>query len=302
MPEAQSFLSPILAFGGFWVCLYLAWRYFRYARALTDTPTARIRSAPQGYVELSGLALNGPEGPVAAPLSGSPCVWYRFRVEKRAGDGKWKVVDRGASEAPFILRDDTGECVVYPKGADVMGSRSRRWTGDRPLRGAATTTGVLASVRAFSAWLDGIGLAGARYRYTEQRIGVGVQLHVLGLFRTIGGASELPDARRELADLLESWKRDERRMAVFDRNGDGRVDETEWSAAVTVATRQLDKATLNRPNSPELHTLVRPDTSDRPFLLAASSESRLVRGYQLRMAAATAGLLVSGGYLVWMVG
>jgi len=36
------------------VAFYLSFRYWYRARLIEDVPTARIRSAPQGYVELEG--------------------------------------------------------------------------------------------------------------------------------------------------------------------------------------------------------------------------------------------------------
>jgi hypothetical protein len=74
--------------------LYYAWRCFRRARALADTDTARIRSAPQGYVELKGRAGLMDGDPIIAPLSGLPCCWYRYRIERKTSDGKWKIIDR----------------------------------------------------------------------------------------------------------------------------------------------------------------------------------------------------------------
>jgi hypothetical protein len=42
-------------------------------RTIADIPTARIRSAPQGYVELAGHAL-AHRASVTAPLTELPCV------------------------------------------------------------------------------------------------------------------------------------------------------------------------------------------------------------------------------------
>ncbi len=293
---------PVFAFCGFWICIYFAWRDFRYARALADTPTAKIRSAPQGYVELVGRAQAGPQGETVAPLSGLPCVWHRYLVEKRDSKNRWRTLHRGVSDEPFLLLDDTGECLVYPNGVEVVRTRPKRWHGDDPMYQEQPGGGLLGSARTVGRFLEGFGLGGHRYRYTEHRILAGDSLHALGYFRTVGGASELPDKRGELAELLESWKRDGKRMALFDRDKDGQLDANEWGAAVTAAERQLDRDMLRRPDAPELHTLSKPATRGRPFLLSTATESRLVRGYQLRAAAAVLGLLVSGGYLVAMFG
>ena len=299
--NSASYL-PFAAFCGFWICIYFAWRDFRYARALSDTPTAKIRSAPQGYVELVGQAQPGPQGQTVAPLSGVSCVWHRYVVEKRGSKGKWTTLHRGVSDHPFLILDDTGECLVYPDGAEVVKTHRKCWRGDDPMYQKQPTGGLIGSAQAVGQFLNGISLGGQRYRYTEYRIMPGDPLHALGYFRTVGGASELPDKRGELAELLEDWKRDEKRMTLFDRDGDGKLDAGEWGAAVSVAERQLSRDMLSRPDAPEIHTLSNPTARGRPFLLSTASQSRLVRGYRIRAAAATAGLAISGGYLVLLFG
>ena len=48
-------------------------------RLIEDTPTSRIRSAPQGFVELAGVAGVFEGEPIIAPLTQRPCCWYRYR-------------------------------------------------------------------------------------------------------------------------------------------------------------------------------------------------------------------------------
>jgi len=107
--------------GGGW----FAFRWLHIARMVEDTPTSRIRSAAQGYVELAGRcrALDGTEN--IAPLTQRPCVWWRYHVQRRTGSGsssnrrtKWQKVSSGRSEQPFLLSDGTGDCIVQPAGAD----------------------------------------------------------------------------------------------------------------------------------------------------------------------------------------
>ncbi len=297
-----NYVLPLTALGAFCVCSYFAWRDFRYARALADTPTAKIRSAPQGYVELVGRAESGPRGETVAPLSGSPCLWYRYLVEKKDGKGRWSTLHRGVSEQPFKVLDDTGECHVYPQGADVVRTRSRTWRGDDPMYQHHPQGGLVSSLRGAGQFLDSLSFGGKRYRYTECRISSGDPLHALGYFRTLGGSAALPDRRAELGKLLEGWKQDHQRMALFDRDGDGQLSPREWDAAVAAAQSQLDRDRLQRPEEPRQHTLSNHPQPGRPFLLSTAPESRLVRGYQIRAAAAAAGIAVSGGYLALLIG
>ncbi len=63
---------------------------YRRARAIDDTPTSKISSAAQGYIELvgRGRALGGL--PVLSPVSQLICLWYRFTAERRDSQHKWR--------------------------------------------------------------------------------------------------------------------------------------------------------------------------------------------------------------------
>ena len=56
---------------------------FRRARVVADTPTSRVGSAPQGYVELHGVARTHPGNVLVGPLTATACVWFRFQVEEK---------------------------------------------------------------------------------------------------------------------------------------------------------------------------------------------------------------------------
>ena len=92
----------------------------RRRRSITDTPTAKVASAAQGYAELCGTghALEGV--PILSPTQHLPCLWYRYVVEEKDSDQKWKVVHRGESAGSFILDDSTGQCLIDPVGAEIV--------------------------------------------------------------------------------------------------------------------------------------------------------------------------------------
>ena len=108
---------------------FFAWTatYRRY-RQIRDLPTSRVASAAQGYVELFGHSELLPGAPVVSKLSGLPCCWYRYYVERRTSRNEWERVDSGISEECFLLVDDTGQCVVSPAGAEVLTERKETWT------------------------------------------------------------------------------------------------------------------------------------------------------------------------------
>ena len=273
----------LLSTGVMGVGLSGAWRSFQRVRALADTPIARIRSAPQGYVELRGQAALMPGAPVIGPLSGLPCVWYRYRMEERTSGSQWRLVDKGVSDALFLLEDGTGQCVIDPDGAEFTKTRRDVWY--------ANDSGC----RSFALW----GM-GARYRYREQRILPGEEVHAIGLFKTVGGSREVLDTRREVAELLEQWKKNARMMALFDRRRNGRIDPDEWEAARRAAHRQVQRAQLERAATPDVHVLSDTRDATRPYLIAALSEGRLIRQYQLKTALYLLSTLLLGGYVAWV--
>ncbi len=262
--------------------LYGALYYGRRAWSLADTPIARIRSASQGYVELYGRACLLPGPPILAPLSALPCVWYRYRVEERSENGRWWPVDSGDSDHLFALTDGTAQCVIDPEGADFVKTRRDVWYGS------------MSGARMHAAF--GIG---ASYRYTEQRILPNEKLHVIGQFRTVGGVRDAPDTRRAVAERLECWKRDPQRMALFDRNHNGRIDADEWEAARRAAYLQVQREQLQQATQPDVHLIANPSDYTRPFIIAAfRDEGRLIHYFYWRAAWALLATLLAAGYLL----
>jgi len=267
----------------------LIWGNLRRARIIEDTPTARLRSAPQGYVEIEGRGsvMDGP--PIRAPLTGTPCLWWRYRVERRhqqvdrrgRRSGYWATVHGGHSDDLFLLEDGTGRCVVDPHGAEVTPGVRQVWYGDSEWPRLGPRLGG--------------GLLGA-YRYTEERLMAG-PLYALGWFRTVTNA-DLPVAE-EVRAVLRQWKRDPPTLARrFDINGDGHVDAGEWSQARQMAIRQVLRE-RRRATATATNTLVRPEESDYPFILAAERQEALAGRYRLQALGALAGLLLVGAGLLW---
>jgi hypothetical protein len=88
-------------------------RSFQHARVMEDMPTSKVRSAAQGFVELSGIQ-NALEGtPLSAPLTGSACTWWDYKIEKRKrrrsssgqNSDRWVTVERETSVGFFSLLD-----------------------------------------------------------------------------------------------------------------------------------------------------------------------------------------------------
>src|SRR5450631_1766602 len=89
--------------------LYIFFRRWQQQRLVEDTPQARVRSAPQGYVKLSGRAHSASGKLLRAPLTGRTCVWWTYRIQQREHNQllgmSWRHGDSGTSEQPFLLND-----------------------------------------------------------------------------------------------------------------------------------------------------------------------------------------------------
>ena len=94
-----------------------AWRRYRLAR---DLPTAKIRSAPQGYVELAGTAEPAGPEPLRDPITRETCLWFRVETYQRTSrnDGTWVLIKNAESSRPFVVRDETAACEVFPEGGE----------------------------------------------------------------------------------------------------------------------------------------------------------------------------------------
>jgi hypothetical protein len=168
-------------------------RCLRRVRLIEDTPTAKIRSAAQGYVELEGWALPGERGMQTSPLGGGSCLWWSYEIARREassrGNERWRTIEEGTSQTRFVLEDDTGRCIVDPKSASVTTDLSREWYGHSPRPDTM--------LRITS------GMHAGGYRYRERVIMAGEKLYLLGNFITdhqIPG--DLPTATDEPSDAV----------------------------------------------------------------------------------------------------
>ncbi len=116
------------------ISFYYAFYYLKAARTIEDTPSSRIRSAAQGFVELTGTTKSLLSHPVLGKLTRTPCGWYRYTIEKytvriiqKTPTYSWELLETGTSSVPFLLDDETGECAILPEGAEVIPTRPISW-------------------------------------------------------------------------------------------------------------------------------------------------------------------------------
>ena len=248
-PEGIAVLLAVAAVGG-----VQFFRLQRRRRLMEDMPTARIRSAAQGYVELIGQALPS-DVPLRAPLTGSLCAWYRFRVERRKGEGGnsgWEVEQQGVSDAQFWLDDGSGRCIVDPEGAEVRARDKRTWVGAAPQFVPESPGAVLWS-------------GDAEHRYTEELILPGDRLYALGQFASLDPLQASP--QDDLRERVIALKTDPRQRAAFDTNRDGELDAAEFAQLRAAAKAQVEQARREQAARPQTHVLRKP-TGRRIFLLS----------------------------------
>jgi hypothetical protein len=276
-----------------------ALRSIRIARLIEDTPTSRVRSAAQGYVELAGRAVPLPDTKNLAPLTQRPCVWWRYRISKKVegGSGKnrrqhWQTVASGRSSIPFLLDDDTGTCIVKPDGAEVVTTETTTWYGNTPW-----PAGGGPGTRNAAAWLMS---SGRDYRYVEERIYEHEKVYALGDFRSSASNAER-DLDAEQAALLSEWKQDQPALLQrFDADADGRIDLAEWDAAREAARRTVIERQIEQPPRETLHALCKPD-GRRLFLLAALPPGDLVKRYRRRALWSFVGFVAAVYALGWLI-
>ena len=249
---------------------WFSFNRLRRARVIEDTPTSKIRSAHQGYVEIIGAAMNRDgEGPLISRLGQSPCLWYRYRIERYERSGKnsrWRTLEQRSSERPVRINDGTGDCYIFPDRAEVTTHRKRTWHG---------------SQRYPDGGEGGFSLLGRRYRYTEELLCSDDLLYVIGQFETRHPPSnqELDNAR--MADILNEWKQDYDRLVTrFDRNGDGEIDLQEWALAREEAQRQAARERQKQAPRAAIHTMVYSPDRRQPFIIATSEPESLSRRFR----------------------
>jgi hypothetical protein len=297
----------------------------RKARTIEDTPTAKIRSAAQGYVSVSGIARTIDDDMVIAPLTGRPCLWYHYTIERRDRDDngtRWTTIERGTSEKFFALDDTTGICHIDPRRAEVTTAISQRWEGDerQPVivpRGSQSTFSLpraydLLSIPLFFAPLfstyrfsrrsfsTSYSLFSKQYRYSENRIHAQEWIYALGWFETLHAPSliERTDAQTKL--LLNQWKQDrDSLLARFDRNRDGEIDLNEWERARTAARQQAQQEVSHEATAPAVNTMSRSPLGDQAFLIATRDPRDMASKYRVNAFTSLAAGFGFAVFILW---
>lgn len=248
--KLQSALGWQISFALVGLTSFWAWHAnLRRHRTVADTPTSRIASAPQGYIELAGRGRQPPGQTLISPVHGLPCLWYRYRIERRNGD-RWEQIESGISHDTFGLDDGSGLALIDPDGAEILTSHKQ-----------VSTQGG--------------------YRKTEWTLIEGEALYVIGEHVTLGGPNATLDRKSDLAALLAEWKRDKADLlARFDTDRDGEISLDEWERVRKAALQEIDRTHLETRLQDGVH-LMRKPAHGQPFLIANREVAALERRYRL---------------------
>lgn len=271
---------------------YFAFKNMHNKRIIEDTPTSKIRSAAQGYLELIGHGYLMEGQPIISPLTGTTCTWYDFKVEERRQSGKnneWVTIRKDTSDELFLIKDETGQCIIDPEGAHVTVANKSVWYGgtSNPMTGSLNS-------RKKKGFFSGLTISN-KYRYTEKLLHSGESLYAIGFYKTVGGAGANFDVNEDVRELIRDWKTDsEALMKRFDTNGDGEIDLNEWQRVRDEAYKHIMQKHSEQKTMPPVHLMSKTNDKRRPYILSAVAEDDLVRKLHIYSVVSIAAFIICG--------
>lgn len=296
-PEDYEFALIALSLAAL-ISFYVFVRNWKRLRIVEDTPTAKLRSAHQGYIELEGKGQFVDDQPIYAPLSNHPCLWYRSQIEQQETftengrtQTRWNVVYKNISSHRFKLTDGANSCYVDPDDAEVNGNEKLVWYGNTewPIR-----TQILESQSIVHAMTNS-------YRYSEWLILPGQPLYILGQFKTWSATAQ-QSVRDVMIHLINDWKQDQPALRErFDSNKDGNIDQQEWEVARQQARSEAQQIHDQLALEPDENIITRADNSEYPFIISVYPQTLLIRKYRHTAFMALAGCVIFIGTIAWLV-
>lgn len=261
-----------------------AYRKLRAYRVVVDTPTARIRSAPQGYTEIKGEFMPlDPGSERRTPFSNKPCLWYRAWIQEQRGSDKnrrWVTIFEEVDPRPCRLRDDTGECLVLPGAASMrLATVTESWC---PGSWFGKVPEPLTMVDR--------GLLSRKLRFNEERVVAGPG-YAIGRFTTSNGEAGGPE---EVVELCNGWRTDY--MGEIKGRPDRQRPNPEpgsWNpldVPHAIARWARERGYADGP----VHVLGATDESRRPFIVGVGDEEVIARRLCWTWIGCSVGFLIAG--------
>ncbi|MBT8435879.1 MAG: E3 ubiquitin ligase family protein [Gammaproteobacteria bacterium] len=288
--EYLVILGLLIAVFGFLV--YYSFSIMKRYRFMDGTATSRIRSAPQGHVELKGLGEWMPNGEIHSPFSKRRCLWYHCSIDKKHRSGKrltWTNISDERSSHMFRLVDDTGDCIVDPDHAHVIPEMDTTWYGH------STEYSARAPKKP-----SRFNLSMGSYRFRERLLLPASNLYALGWFRTVHSNPSDEFIARQVEELVRTWKlQPARYLREYDLDQNGKIEKREWKVIRAAARKQV----LNELNKEkkEHHVISSPTNSRQPYILSAKTEEDMVTHKKWKARFSIAGALLTFTAAVTMI-
>jgi hypothetical protein len=292
----QRYLFFVAAIAATLIALWFCFSNLKRARLIEDTPTSKIRSAAQGYVELSGFArLPADQTILFAPLTLKQCLWFRYTIEEYRQSGKhssWQIIEERRSDNYFELDDHSGKCLIDPRDAETTSLHRESWKGDT--RNPLGISGASISAN--------FGF-GERYRYSEWRIHDGDIVYTLGHLQTRRGTSLNEQIQERQNEILSDLKLDQATLLKrFDSNSDGEISQVEWERARRHAQIQASKEITHIITDESISILgVSDQHSDQPFILSGIDPEILAKRYRWKAFGCAVGFIAGCLGTAWLI-
>lgn len=191
-----------LAYAGCIMFIYGFYKYRDY-RLVCDTPTAKVRSASMGRVELKGKAKPAANnGLVQSPITKTDCIGYHVKIQRwDEEDDNWETFHHDRHEPTFFLDDGTAKAAVdASEGQWAFDDDYEEETRENELSDELKSM-VKKNDTLNGGMFDIDLMGGDDYRFVETRINPDDDLYILG-------AAKPPKQNSDECEI--AVKRDER--------------------------------------------------------------------------------------------
>lgn len=266
---------------------------------------SKVRSVAMGTAELTGQAYQ--HHPLVDPIYGQNCVYFDITVKEERNSRKstdWVTIyqcDSGGQA--FWLRDETGQLLIEPQGADVyldlkINLQSGQIFG---ARGDDVAKQFMESVT------GGSGGLFARPRKLEAHIiREGETLYALGYACRLDHDPTLSETMTKflhlnLTEIARKLKSNPAKMQALDTNGDGHIDAEEWGRGLEKYKYEIEQEHLSQSEIHATEDICLRCSPEGLLILADKSEHKLTNElflHSLLSVIGGAGLtLICGTYL-----